>query len=25
MQPIYTEPENIEVQGKVLTTISNLG
>ncbi len=25
MQPIYTEPDNIEVQGKVLTTISNLG
>jgi len=25
MQPIYTEPENVEVQGKVLTTISNLG
>jgi repressor LexA len=23
MQPIYTEPENVEVQGKVLTTISN--
>jgi len=25
MQPIYTEPVNVEVQGKVLTTISNLG
>jgi repressor LexA len=23
MQPIYTEPGNVEVQGKVLTTISN--
>jgi repressor LexA len=25
MQPIYTEPENVEVQGKVLTTISHHG
>ena len=25
MQPIFTEPENIEVQGKVLTTISHRG
>ena len=25
MQPIYTEPENVEVQGRVLTTISHRG
>ena len=25
MQPIFTEPENIEIQGKVLTTISHHG
>lgn len=25
MQPIFTEPENVEVQGKVLTTISHHG
>ena len=23
MQPIYTDPENVEVQGRVLTTISH--
>ena len=25
MQPIYTDPENVEVQGRVLTTISHRG